>query len=114
MRGISVSGWRTLPALAVPVLETGMEEAVVLAESMDARGHGRGTRTRYRPVPWRVRAVMTAVAGATGGTAFAVAAVAGDTSLTTSTFPLGWPVPSNLLLGACVLFAAPAFLGQER
>lgn len=114
MRGINVSGWRRVPALAVPVLETGMEEAVVLAESMDARGHGRGTRTRYRPVRWRVRAVMTALAGAVGGSAFAVAVVAGDTSLTTSTFPLEWPLPSNLLLGACLLFAAPAFMGQER
>ena len=49
MRGIRTAGWRTLPALAVPVLETGMEEAVTLAESMDARGHGRGRRSRYRP-----------------------------------------------------------------
>lgn len=113
MRGIKVRGWRALPALAVPVLETGMEEAVVLAESMDARGHGRGTRTRYRPVRWRARAVMTALTGAIGGSAFALAAAAGDTSLTVSTFPLVWPVPSALLIGACLLFAAPAFMSGE-
>lgn len=114
MRGIRVGGWRTVPALAVPVLETGMEEAVVLAESMDARGHGRGTRTRYRPVRWGPGAVVTALAGAAGGSAFALAALAGHTSLTVSTFPLAWPVPSVPLIGACLLFAAPALMDGER
>ncbi len=114
MRGIKLGRWRALPALAVPVLETGMEEAVVLAESMDARGHGRGTRTRYRPVRWGPNAVMTALAGAAGGSAFAVAAITGHASVITSTYPLAWPVPSLPLIAASVLFAAPAFMRGER
>ena len=39
LRGLSTTRWRSLPALAIPILETGMEDAVTLAESMDARGH---------------------------------------------------------------------------
>ena len=62
LRGIEVRRWRSLPALAVPVLETGMEEAVVLAESMDARGHGRGRRTRYRPERWGGNATLVSLA----------------------------------------------------
>src|SRR4029453_2064934 len=69
MRGMHTSRWRALPALAMPVLETGMEDAVTLAESMDARGHGRGTRTRYRPEHW------TPGASATAAPAFVAAGV---------------------------------------
>ncbi len=60
LRGLPVSGLRSLPSLAVPVLERGMEEASTLAESMDARGHGRGRRSRYRPQRWSVAAVAVA------------------------------------------------------
>lgn len=111
MRGIRVGVWRAIPALAVPVLETGMEEAVVLAESMDARGHGRGLRTRYRPVGWRLPAVITALAGIAGASCFVVAATAGDASLTVSTFPLAWPAPSTSLIAASLAFAVPGFVG---
>src|SRR5919106_247920 len=54
LRGIEIGRWSALPALAVPVLATGMDDAMTLAESMDARGHGRGRRTRYRPDRWAV------------------------------------------------------------
>ena len=33
LRGIHVSRWRSLPALAVPILETGMEDALTLARN---------------------------------------------------------------------------------
>ena len=58
LRGLRTTGLRSLPALAVPILETGMEDAVTLAESMDARGHGHGTRSRYRPQPWDRRSIV--------------------------------------------------------
>ena len=73
LRGIPTS-WRTLPALAVPVLETGMEEAVTLAESMDARGHGRGRRTRYRPARWTTAAVVVSVTSVVAAAVFVTAA----------------------------------------
>ena len=113
MRGIRVGAWRALPALAVPVLETGMEEAVVLAESMDARGHGRGTRTRYRPVRWSWAAVVTVVSSLAGAGLFVAALVGRDPSLIVSTFPLDWPVPSPLLIAGCLAFALPAFIRSE-
>lgn len=113
MRGIHVGTWRALPALAVPVLETGMEEAVVLAESMDARGHGRGARTRYRPVAWSRAGVVTVAASLVGGGLFVAALIDRDGSLIVSTFPLAWPVPSSVLIGACALFAVPAFLPRD-
>ena len=113
MRGIHIGRLRALPALAVPVLETGMEEAVTLAESMDARGHGRGRRTRYRPESWDRPSVATAVAGVAGAAVFLVA-MTRDIGLSVSTFPLSWPEAMPVLvLAACVL-ALPAFLTPSR
>ncbi len=109
MRGIEIGGLRALPALAVPVLETGMEDAVTLAESMDARGHGRGRRTRYRPQPWDGRSVVTASSGVVAAAVFLVA-MTGAASLSVSTFPLEWPEALPLLVAAACLPGLPAFL----
>ena len=108
LRGIEVRRWRSLPALAVPVLETGMEEAVTLAESMDARGHGRGGRSRYRPQRWTRREWAVAVAGAAVLAAFVFAARVGPGSLTASTSPLRWPDASGWLVAAVCVLGAPA------
>jgi energy-coupling factor transport system permease protein len=110
LRGIQVSRWRSIPALAVPVLETGMEEAVTLAESMDARGHGRGRRTRYRPQPWTPAAALTAATSVAAVGAFAIAAVRGAGDLQPSTFPLVWPDASPALIAALCLLAVPGLL----
>ena len=109
MRGIDVRGLRALPGLAVPVLETGMEDAVTLAESMDARGHGRGRRTRYRPQRWDLPSLLTAVSGL-GAAAVFVAALSGSVALSVSTFPLAWPEAAGLLVTAACVLAVPAFL----
>jgi energy-coupling factor transport system permease protein len=108
MRGIRVARWSSLPALAVPVLTMGMEEAVTLAESMDSRGHGRGTRTRYRPQPWTPSALVMTVGAAVGMAAFVAAAWLGLGGLQPPTAPLGWPSVNLALIGMTVLFAAPA------
>jgi energy-coupling factor transport system permease protein len=114
LRGIHATGWRSLPALAVPVLETGMEEAVTLAESMDARGHGRGRRTRYRPARWTLAAAaMTATALIAAGI-FLAAAWTGRGGLHPSTAPLAWPSAEPLLLGAIALLALPGVLPRQR
>ena len=113
LRGIPTS-WRTLPALAVPVLETGMEEAVTLAESMDARGHGRGRRTRYRPARWTPAAAVVSVASVTAAGVFVVAAWTQRGGLHPSTSPLLWPVVQPVLLAAIGLLAIPAFLPRPR
>jgi energy-coupling factor transport system permease protein len=112
LRGIRVARWRSLAALAVPVLETGMEEAVTLAESMDARGHGRGPRTRYRPQPWSLAAVATIVAAASAAAAFVTASFLGLGGLHPTTAPLGWPQGSPALVGALCLLAAPGLVAR--
>jgi len=114
LRGLSTARWRSLPALAIPILETGMEDAVTLAESMDARGHGRGTRTRYRPQRWSAAAVATVLAASAAGAAFIVAATTRTGGLHPSTFPLIWPVASPWLLAAIGLLAVPGVIGRGR
>ncbi|MFN2389497.1 MAG: energy-coupling factor transporter transmembrane component T [Actinomycetota bacterium] len=113
-RGIRIGRLRALPALAVPVLEIGMEEAVTLAESMDARGHGRGPRSRYRPERWGPAGWTTVIASATALAAFVAAATAGSGDLAVSTVPLRWPDVSLALVAATVILAAPAFAGEDR
>ena len=118
LRGIRTSRLRSLPALAVPVLATGMEEAVTLAESMDARGHGRGRRSRYRPERWTGPAIVVAAAAAAGAGVFASAWLGGPggDGLQPSTFPLLWPAADPVLLAAIALLAVPGLSrrGVER
>lgn len=110
LRGIEVLRWRSLPALAVPVLETGMEDAMTLAESMDARGHGRGTRTRYRPEPWSRSSYASALIALFAAGLFILGSLRDYGALSPSLFPLRWPDASPLLIAAALLFALPAFL----
>lgn len=114
LRGIRIAGWRTLPALAVPVLETGMEQAVTLAESMDARGHGRGARSRYRPMRWRKGSWITAGAAAAALCVFAYGVVAATGGLSPSTDPLAWPDAQLLFVTAVMVLAIPALIPREQ
>jgi energy-coupling factor transport system permease protein len=113
LRGMDTTRWRTLPALAVPVLETGMEEAVTLAESMDARGHGRGRRTRYRPEHWTAAAIGTAVSAVVAAAVFVGASWIGRGGMHPSTAPLRWPGVDPGLLVALSLLAIPGFLPRQ-
>jgi energy-coupling factor transport system permease protein len=113
MRGIDVARWRALPALAVPVLASGMEDALTLAESMDARGHGSGRRTRYRPEPWTRSSTAAVLVALTGAGVFLTAAGSGSGALTPSTFPLVWPDAAPSLVTAAVAFATPAVVASR-
>jgi energy-coupling factor transport system permease protein len=112
LRGIHMSGLRSMPALAVPILETGMEDAVTLAESMDARGHGRGRRTRYRPQRWTAAAVAVAATALAAAEVFLSASVLGWAELQPSTSPLTWPPVDVVLLGAIAVLAVPGLARQ--
>lgn len=114
LRGIRVSPLRSLPALAVPVLENGMEDAVTLAESMDARGHGRGRRTRYRPQVWSPVALITALTAALGAAVFIWAAFGGWAELSPDVSSLDWPEVDPWLLGMAVLLALPGLLPEKE
>lgn len=114
MRGIELKRWRALPALAVPVLATGMEEAVTLAESMDARGHGRGRRSSYRTERWIPAAWATAATAIAAAVVFLVLGIRLEGGLTPSTLPLVWPDASPVLVLAAVSFALPGALGSPE
>ncbi len=114
LRGIRTERWRGLPALAVPVLETGMEEALTLAESMDARGHGRGRRTRYRPAHWTPGGLAVTLGAVVAAGAFLAAAWTGLGGLHPSTSPLTWPAADPYLIAAIALLAVPGALGAVR
>lgn len=114
LRGIRLSKWQALPALAVPVLESGMEDAVTLAESMDSRGHGRGRRSRYRPQSWSFRAIAASAAAVLAATCFVLAGMNGLGMLTPPTDPIVWPQVSLALVAAELLLAAPGLLPGDR
>lgn len=113
MRGMPARRWTSLPALAVPVLETGLEEAMTLAESMDARGHGRGRRSRYRPDPWSAVSTITLVVSLAALAIFGAAMLTSPSDLAVSTFPLAWPAASLPLIAAAFCFSCPAFLSAD-
>ncbi len=113
LRGIPTS-WRTLPATAVPVLETGMDEAVTLAESMDARGHGRGRRTRYRPARWSAGALAMTAASLVAVGAFLGAAWTTRGGLHPSTSPIEWPTIDPILVVAILALALPGVLPRPE
>lgn len=114
LRGINEARWRNLPALVVPVLATGMDEAVSLAESMDARGHGRGRRSRYRPDKWSRSSTLLTTVACLGFASFLAASLFDFGDLSVSTYPLRWPGADPVLVGAGMLFGAPALFGVER
>lgn len=120
-----------LVRLAVPVLERGMEKALALAESMDARGFGRAVAGRAERVSaWCGVAALGSLTGAflalvgqarqlglaLGGlaAAFLVAAVAVASRASTRTRyrPRRPRTADWLVIGACV--AAPALMAYLR
>jgi energy-coupling factor transport system permease protein len=114
MRGIEVRRWRTLPALLVPVLETGMEEAVTLAESMDARGHGRGRRSRYRPQPWTISSAVVIATSVAAAAVFFTSGARGAGDLHPSTDPLAAPTAAPALVAVILLLAVPGVCGRRE
>jgi energy-coupling factor transport system permease protein len=114
MRGIDTSRRRGLRALAIPVLETGMEDALTLAESMDARGHGRGRRSRYRPERWNVASLGVAIGALLTAVAFGAAFFEHRGALSVSLFPIAWPSVSLWLLAALAALAVPALTLGDR
>ena len=114
LRGMETKRWRSWPALAIPVLASGMEEAVVLAESMDSRGHGRGTRTRYRPDVFSRSAVVVTIAALLAAAVFLGAVLRGSGDLFVSTYPLRWPEVSGFLVAVCAALATPALFASQE
>ena len=108
MRGFGSPRWRSLPVLVVPVLQNGLEDAIVLAESMDARGHGRGRRSRYRPEGPSAAAICVAASAAAAAALFIGTGLSGGGDLLPSMTPPEWPDASFALTAAAFSFASPA------
>ena len=62
MRGWRPRRVREWPDLAVPVVLTALEGSISLAEAMEARGYGSGTRTHFTDQVWRAQDVVVAIA----------------------------------------------------
>lgn len=114
LRGLTVARWRGWAALAVPVLQSGLDDALVLAESMDARGHGRGRRSRYRIERAGAASVIVGALAAAAAAMFIVAGITGNGDLVPSMTPPSWPDATGALVGAVFAFAAPALFGGRR
>jgi len=110
LRGIRSSSLRALPALAVPTLATGMEDALALAESMDARGHGRGSRSRYRPDRWNPASMLVVSAALVAAVVFGIAFFDHAASLSMPSFPVRWPDVSVVLVACELALAVPALV----
>jgi hypothetical protein len=95
-----------------PVLERGMEEAKGRVD--DARGHGAGRRSRYRPQPWTAGAVLIAAAAIVAAATFLAASAGGWAVLHPQTSPIMWPEANSLLLAAIGLLAVPGLVGRTR
>ncbi len=82
----------------------------MLAESMDARGHGRGRRTRYRPERWGRQATVVTIASVFAVLVAGAALFSDDPSLAMPAWPITWPEVSPLMLGAIVALSVPAWV----
>ncbi len=71
MRG-QYAGWRSAPALLVPLLLTTLERALQYGESLDARGFGSSRRSRYRPLGWTGPDLLVVIASLAAIVAIAV------------------------------------------
>ena len=109
MRGWRPRGIRSWSEVLVPVVLTAIEDSVLLAEAMEARGFGAGPRTSYAATSWT--RWDTAVAGSALIVAllFVAARLAG-VALDWYPYPtLALPPIQPLLAVGCLVLALPAF-----
>jgi energy-coupling factor transport system permease protein len=66
------AGWRSAPALLLPLLLTTLERALQYGESLDARGFGSRRRSRYRPLAWTAPDLLVVIASVTSMVAIVV------------------------------------------
>jgi len=114
MRGWRPRGIRSWNEVLVPVVLTAIEDSVLLAEAMEARGFGAGRRTSYAAGSWGRRDVAVVLA--------ALGAVALFIGLRIAGSPVDWyPYPTMYLppinpalVAACLALALPGLLAPVR
>jgi energy-coupling factor transport system permease protein len=98
----------------VPVVLTAIEDSVLLAEAMEARGFGAGRRTSYSGTGWSRRDVAVAAASVGAAVLFIGLHFTGA--------PIDWypyptiylPPVNPVLLVGCLMLAAPAIAWPVR
>jgi energy-coupling factor transport system permease protein len=102
------AGWRSAPALLLPLLLTTLERALQYGESLDARGFGARRRSRYRPLGWTAPDLLVVIASTMAIVAIAVLPAAPYNPYLELAPSL--PDPDRLL--AIVLLAVPALVAS--
>jgi energy-coupling factor transport system permease protein len=109
MRGWRPRGLRSWNEVLVPVVLTAIEDSVLLAEAMEARGFGAGRRTSYSMSSWTRWDAAVALSALAGALLFIGARLAGVAvdwyPYPTLALP---PIQPPLVLG-CLALALPAF-----
>ena len=109
MRGWRPRGLRSWNEVLVPVVLTAIEDSVLLAEAMEARGFGAGPRTSYAGNSWTRWDAAIAGSALAVALLFVVARLAG-VALDWYPYPtLALPPVQPLLAVGCILLALPAF-----
>ena len=113
MRGWRPTGLRAWSDILVPVALTSIEGSMELAEAMEARAFGSGSRTRYAPVPWQRRDAAIAAGAALAIAIVVVARLAGGAAdwypYPVVTLP---PIEPAMIL-ACLALSVPAWPGTS-
>jgi energy-coupling factor transport system permease protein len=110
MRGWKPAGLRSWNEVIVPVVLTAIENSVLLAEAMEARGFGAGRRTSYARGSWS-RWDVTVVVWALAAAILFVGLEVTGVPLDWYPYPtLAWPPIHPALVAVCVALALPAFV----
>ena len=109
MRGWRPRGLRSWNEVLVPVVLTAIEDSVLLAEAMEARGFGAGPRTSYAATSWTRWDAAVAGSALIVALLFVAARLAG-VALDWYPYPtLALPPIQPLLAVGCLVLALPAF-----
>lgn len=113
MRGWRSRRVREWPDLAVPVVLTALEGSITLAEAMEARGYGSGTRTHYTENVWHRADVVVAAIAVAAAAVFVALRIAGVVS---DWYPFpNVTVPPLSIAGVacCIALAAPLLVWRR-
>ena len=114
MRGWRPRGIRSWSEVLVPVVLTAIEDSVLLAEAMEARGFGAARRTSYAATRWS-RVDSAVVAAALGSAALFIGFRLAGVAIDWYPYPILYLPPINpALVAGCLALALPGFLPAER
>jgi energy-coupling factor transport system permease protein len=112
MRGWRPRGLRSWSEVLVPVVLTGIEDSVLLAEAMEARGFGAGRRTTYSGSVWTRRDIAVVAASVAAVALFIGLRLAGA-AVDWYPYPTLYLPPINAaLVAGCLVLVMPALVAH--